>query len=199
VMSKESKKELRKRLLSIRRSLSAGEVLARSEKVIDNLLGSGLLDGANTVALYASADNEVDTRGLFDRLVGEGRRALLPRVIGNGPEIEFLAATDWDSLVKSVLGIPEPSEGPAAVEPEEIELVVVPGVGFDRRGGRMGYGMGCYDRALGRLLPDARSVGIGYDFQVLDEVPMEEHDALLSAVVSERGIACSDAGRRLKI
>jgi len=52
---------------------------------------------------------------------------------------------------------------------------------------------------LCRLGPDALSVGIGYDFQVLDEVPMEEHDALLSAVVSERGIAFSDAGRRLKI
>ena len=65
--------------------------------------------------------------------------------------------------------------------------MLVPGVAFDPSGGRLGYGMGCYDRVLERTKPGTPLVGIGYDFQLVDEIPMEEHDVRLSAIIVERG------------
>ncbi len=186
-MPSEWKKELRQSVLAMRRALGPGEVSERSKTVLENLYKSGLLDGRATVAIFASADCEVSTRPLFDRLIGQGRRVALPRVRGRGPRIDFFEVKDWGSLVKSGFGIPEPPAGSAEVPVAELDFILVPGVAYDARGGRLGYGMGCYDRALSEVRPGTPLVGIGYDFQLVDEVPMEEHDVPLTAVVIERG------------
>jgi 5-formyltetrahydrofolate cyclo-ligase len=199
-MTIERKKEMRRMVLAMRRSLGADEVERRSASVLKRLDDSGLLDGRETVALYAAADGEVLTRPLFERLKAEGRRPVLPRVRGRGPELDFFRVTDWEGLANSRLGIPEPSGDSEPVPPEEFDFVLVPGVAFDARGGRLGYGMGCYDRVLERTRPGIPLAGIGYDFQLVDEIPMEEHDARLTAVVIERGILLpSEEGGQLNI
>jgi 5-formyltetrahydrofolate cyclo-ligase len=186
-MRSDLKKQLRKTILAQRRALTPEEVQRRSSVVLENLSRSSLLAGRDTVALYAAADKEVMTRPLFERLIREGRRVVLPRVRGRGPEIDFFAVKDWESLAKSSFGIPEPAPGGEPVAPAALDFILVPGVAFDGRGGRLGYGMGCYDRALAEARPDAPLVGAGYDFQLLDEIPLEEHDVPLTAVVIERG------------
>jgi len=95
---------------------------------------------------------------------------------------------------ESEMGIPEPEPEGEPVPPEEFDFVLVPGVAFDRHGGRVGYGMGCYDRVLERLREGVPMVGVGYDFQIYEEVPMEAHDVPLSAIVSESEIASSENG-----
>ncbi|HUT56036.1 MAG TPA: 5-formyltetrahydrofolate cyclo-ligase [bacterium] len=186
---------MRQKVLAMRRALAPGEVRERSQAVLENLYQSGLLDGRDTAAIYASADSEVATRPLFDRLIGQGMRVALPRVRGRGPEIDFFQVTDWEAMVNSSFGIPEPAAGGLAVSVAELDFILVPGIAFDARGGRLGYGMGCYDRVLDQARPGTPLVGIGYDFQLVDEVPLEEHDVPLTAIVIERGTLLAANGR----
>lgn len=187
-MNKVDKSDLRRKILAERRSLLPPEVEQRSLLVLDNLFESGILEGQETVALYAAADREVLTRPLFERLVGEGQRVVLPRVRGRGPQIDFFPVRDWSRLEVSRLSIPEPSCEGEPMVPEKFDLVVVPGIAFDCFGGRIGYGMGCYDRVLARTRPRVPLIGIGYDFQLVDRVPRERHDIALTGVIVESKI-----------
>ncbi len=179
------KKEIRMKVLTRRRAMPPEEAEARSEAVVRRLWESGLLEGRDLVALYAAADNEVQTRALFEELGNNGVRVAMPRVRGRGPEIDFFEVSEWDSMKPSPLKIPEPQEGPEPVRPEEFDLVLVPGVAFDRHGGRLGYGMGCYDRVLENVRPGTPLVGVGYDFQIIERVPVETHDVPLTVIVCE--------------
>ena len=191
-MKTEPKKELRKLMLGLRNALSAEEARKRSSAVLENLFAAGLLAGCKTVALYAAAKSEVNTRPLFERLIAEGRTVVLPRVLGQGPNLGFWPVSDWDRLIVSRFGIPEPEAQGEPVAPELFDFVLVPGIAFDPLGGRVGYGMGCYDRVLERVRPGVPLVGMGYDFQLVDRVPMEEHDVPLTAIVIERGFLLPD-------
>ena len=182
------KAALRRELLARRRSLPEGEVRVRSLAVLRGLWASGLLLGRRTVALYAAAGGEVLTGPLFHQLRDDNVRVVLPRVRGRGPEIDFFAVESFGDLELSGLGIPEPKAEGGPVDPAEFDLAVVPGVAFDRAGGRLGYGMGCYDRVLARLRPEARSAGIGYDWQLVERLPQDANDVRLSAVVTESEI-----------
>jgi 5-formyltetrahydrofolate cyclo-ligase len=139
------------------------------------------------VALYAAAESagEVSTLPLFYHLRKRGTRTALPRVRGKGPEIDFFEVDDWSRLEISPLGIPEPRGDEPAVDPGAFDAVIVPGVAFDAQGGRVGYGMGCYDRALPRVRPGAPLIGLAYDFQMIDRAPMDEHDVPLTAALTE--------------
>ncbi len=184
-MIREKKKALRREIRAMRQGLSEESARRMSARVMAGLKESGLLQGRRNVALYASADLEVNTRPLFEDLIREGVRVFLPRVRGKGPELDFFRVSDWDGLIISPLGIPEPGPEGEAADYGEFDFVLVPGIAFDRRGGRLGYGMGCYDRVLEKTRPGAALVGVGYDFQLVSEVPMDEHDVFLSAIVTE--------------
>lgn len=94
-----------------------------------------------------------------------------------------------DSLQPGAMGIMEPDPHFCiAADPSEIDLIIVPGVAFDTVGGRIGYGKGCYDRFLSRLLADVPVIGLAYDFQVLPRVPQNTNDIRMDLIVTEKGI-----------
>ncbi len=187
-MIKNEKSALRKEVRPLRNAMDEEMVGKRSKNVHNKLWGSGLFDNKKTVALYSAADGEVLTFPVFERLKKKGVMVLLPKVIDKGPHMKFHVVENWDDLAVSRLGIPEPGPDWEVVGPEEFDLVVVPGLAFGLDGGRLGYGMGCYDRILSRTKKDAVMVGIGYDFQIFDSVPMDEHDVYLTAIVSESNV-----------
>jgi 5-formyltetrahydrofolate cyclo-ligase len=187
-MIKDEKSALRKEVRPLRNELGQKAIEDRSRNIHNQLWESGLFDSKNIVALYCAADGEVTTFPIFERLKKQGATVLLPKVIDKGPHMKFHVVDNWDKLVVSGLGIPEPEDLLEVVEPEEFDLVVVPGIAFGADGGRLGYGMGCYDRILSRTKEGAALIGIGYDFQIFDSVPMDEHDVYLTAIVSESNV-----------
>jgi 5-formyltetrahydrofolate cyclo-ligase len=130
---------------------------------------------AAVVMAFAAMPSEPDTDGLFARLARDGKRLLLPRIVGDHIE----AADVGEGTVAAVWGIREPSG--AAVDPTIIDLVIVPGVAFTVDGGRLGHGKAYYDR----FLPLVRAVTVGacFDEQIVDELPLEPHDVRLDHVV----------------
>ena len=138
--------------------------------------------------LFASFGSEVPTQGMIDRALTEGRRVLLPYL--EDGEIHGAKIGGRRGMVRSSHGPMEPSER-IEVPPEEIDVVVAPGLAFDRRGNRLGYGGGHYDRFLGRL-GDAARVGIGFHAQLVGSVPSGRKDRRVDLIVTDHEtVICS--------
>jgi len=169
--------------------------------------------GAETVGVYVSLEKEVDTREVIEEWWKQKKRVVVPRVIckeeetgarGRGENgLELAAVKSWEDLEERRWGIMEPRKGLPAVKVDEVEVLVVPGLAFDRKGGRLGRGRGYYDRLL--VGAKALKIGLAYSCQVVEEVLLEKHDVRMDAVIDgggEKGLeaicACEE-GRYLLI
>lgn len=157
----------------------------RSEHCIRRLLAQPIWSETQVVMLYYSLSDEVSTHALADHLFAAGKIVLLPQVTGK-TTMQLRQYTGRESLVVGAFGIMEPS-GPVWASLSRIDVVIVPGVAFDEAGNRLGRGRGYYDRML-RQMPQARKIGLCFDFQRVAQVPVEENDVTMDAVVSESDV-----------
>lgn len=195
----QAKSETRDRMLRARLALEAGDARARSLRIEANLLSLPWFARAGTIMFYAPYRGEVDVSGAIASALLSGKRVALPRIRRKRPVDEraapnagvmdaYLIANWPGDAVSGAYGILEPGSWCPPVEPPELELVVVPGVAFDRLGFRLGYGGGYYDRFLGQVRPGCPAVGVAFDLQVVPELPRGEHDRRVDAVVTESEI-----------
>jgi len=182
---KRRKRALRREVRARRDAMPPEERERLGQAVARNLLALPEVRQASTVMAFSSFGSEVDSGPIIEQLARDGRRVVLPRV--EGRTIVPVGYRSGDPVKPSSFGALEPAAG-EPVGPEEIDVVVVPGLAFDRRGHRVGYGGGFYDRFLGRLRPDALTVGICFSVQVLDEVPHGRGDRPVDLVVTEQGL-----------
>lgn len=179
------KQILRKKILQQRLSLNNDEVKIRSEKVIKNLLSLKEFQISKNVMIYYPFKNEVDVLILI-KLFKE-KNFYFPAVNFEKKEIEI---KKYDKkFTKNKFGIYEPL-GEVILNREIIDLVIVPGIVFDLKCHRLGYGGGYYDRFL--KSSKKISCGVGYDFQTVDSLPTEENDVKLNYVVLENKIIKGD-------
>lgn len=178
------KASLRATTRAARRELDDVERQERSALAARHLLDLPELRHADTVLLYAATREEADPLMAWRPLVESGATVLFPRV--RGDHLDLAAARDMTSLALGGFGILEPT-GPV-VAPTDVDVAVVPGLAFDRRGGRLGMGRGFYDRLLPQLRPDCLRVGFCFSCQVAVRVPMLEHDEGVDVVVTETAV-----------
>lgn len=174
---------LRQSILARRRALSAEERHAADIRAQQYLLDCPEFAAAATVALYAPVHGEVATGLLMEEASARGKRLLYPAV--RHGSIEFCAVALASALRKGTYGIAEPGPECPRVDVAEADLIVVPGVAFDRRGHRIGYGKGYYDRALHRLEGQGHLVGLCYEFQLVEKIVGEPHDVIMDMIVTD--------------
>ncbi|MGH1339986.1 MAG: 5-formyltetrahydrofolate cyclo-ligase [Nannocystales bacterium] len=162
------------------RSLGPEQRAQQSERLRTRLCSLDIIVETNTVALFVGVAHEPEMRGVFEALAP--RRRWLPRVVGPHA-LQWCEVSDWAALRPGRFGIPEPASEGVASLPAEVEVVLVPGLAFDARGGRLGWGRGYYDRTLA-LAPGACRVGVCLEGGLVDAVPMEAHDLRMHAVVT---------------
>jgi len=182
---KRRKRALRREVRARRDGLSQAERDRMSGELARNVLALPAIEEATTVMAFTSFGSEVDTGPIIDGLEGGGRRVVLPRV--EGPVIVPVSYRSGDLVMPSSFGALEPADGEPVV-PEEIDVVIVPGLAFDRSGHRVGYGRGYYDRFMGLLRPDALSAGVCFSVQLVEEVPHGRGDRPVDLVVTEQGV-----------
>lgn len=178
------KSEIRRLMRQRKKELDTGEKLRRSESVMRRLEQMPQFAESRVVLLYWSMDDEVQTHALVER-TWRDRTVLLPCV--DGDDLRLRQYTGPKCLVAGEqFGIGEPT-GPEWTDLEAIGFIAVPGVAFDRECNRMGRGRGFYDRLL-KSVPNAYKVGVAYDFQVMEHIPVEAHDVPMDSIVSESEI-----------
>ena len=171
----QTKEELRKTILEKRLVLPADQIHLLSKPIQEKLIKGPLWSSCEKVGLYAPIKNEVETKLLFMQALEMGYSVYFPRVEQG---IRFYEIHDPSDLQKGAWGIPEPKDNCSSLEKlEELELIVVPGIVFDKKGHRLGYGKGFYDNLL-KNFPN-QTVGLAYDFQVVEELPVDTHDCRL--------------------
>ena len=178
------KAALRARLRAERDRIPEEARRAAARRVEDALFALPRVHAASSLALFSSFGSEIPTEGMAARVLDEGKRLLLPFLTGDG--MEMAAVADLAELEPTSYGPREPRTS-RAVDPAVIDVIVVPGLAFDRSGNRLGYGGGSYDRYLARLPPDTIRIGIGFDVQVVERLPADEADERVDIVVTERG------------
>ena len=183
-----SKQEIRARALALRGAL--GDREARSREICRRFVALPEFDGAATVFLYVHVRDEVQTAELVDRLLASDKQLVVPYC--EGKLLRLFRLESLDELVEGYYGLFEPRaalRGDARlVPPEALDLLGVPGVAFDRRGGRVGHGRAYFDRLLPSLRPGAVAAGLAYQCQVFPRVPMDAHDVYLDRVITEEAV-----------
>jgi 5-formyltetrahydrofolate cyclo-ligase len=182
------KRELKKKFLLIRKSLSLVEVYVKSWFVQDNFLKSSFYLDGNTIALYYPILNEVDTTRIIKQSLIDNKTVCLPKLIDG--RISFFSITGLRDLVKGEYGIMEPLIKHNNLV-NEIDIAIVPGLVFDMCGYRIGYGKGYYDRYFSQYNSrPLATIGFCYDFQLLPSniIRVEPHDHRLSVIITNKKI-----------
>lgn len=172
----------RQRLLTQRKQLESAVCRQLSLRAQQQLIKSDCFQQATSVALYSSINNEVHTDLLFDEAKSQGKRVCYPKV--RGEKLGFIQIEKLADLERGLFGVAEPFVG-IDCRIDALDLIVVPGVAFDRRGYRLGYGKGFYDRELSRVSAATISVGLCYDFQLCELLPVEDHDRPVQGIATE--------------
>ncbi|SDZ89440.1 5-formyltetrahydrofolate cyclo-ligase [Desulfuromusa kysingii] len=179
---------IRQDLIKRRKQLDLPTYLRLSQQAQSQLLNSECFDRATTIALYSAINNEVATGQIFSEARKQGKRTYYPRV--NGDDLDFYEVFSPAELLPGYFGIAEPAVG-AKASASQFDLIVVPGVAFDLRGNRLGYGRGFYDRQLAQQNKATISVGLSFDLQLATLLPTEDHDQTLDFIATEtRFIPC---------
>lgn len=185
---KADKKQLRTHIMEARKAMSAAERSMRSERACKHLLTSEKMGSAKTIMAFHPFGEELDILPFVEEARKRGQEIWLPLTISSDRRLIPYRYTGPHMLKQGVYGIWEPD--PAKAEQGDLstlDTVLVPGVAFDRNGGRMGYGGGYYDRFLAALGTKPYLLGVGFSMQVVDHVPLEPHDIPLDALVTEDG------------
>lgn len=174
---------------------SAADVCAKSAGIWERLSVLSEFTGAKRLLVYVSAGSEVDTHGLIRQLLAMERNVCVPRFDVAKQHYVASELRDFDAdLTAGKFGILEPT--PEAIRPaasDQIDAALVPGLAFDETGNRLGRGMGYFDR----LLQEVRGtrIALAFDFQLLDEVPAEAHDARMDFIVTENRVIKTKGNR----
>lgn len=163
--------------------MSSGELVKFTSDIIQILKKNPKFVQARNIVGFAPIHNEPDLLNLYHDLEMEDKNLLFLRM--DGTEMNVHKVTHPSELTyNGFIAVPEPPADSEIIPPEKIDLILVPGLAFDRHGHRLGFGRGYYDRFL-KKMTDAAKIGIGFDFQVIDKLPREEHDEILDELITQ--------------
>jgi len=192
----ELKRTLRRELRARIAAIDPDNRRAWSDAICGLIVDWVVFQRARIVLLYRALDGEPDLAPVGRACVSRGVRVCLPRTDWDSGSMAAAEVADSESgLVEGRHGVLEPPPDARVVPTREIDLILVPGLGFDRGGGRLGRGAGFYDRLLGS--PDRRAIacGVCFEAQVVEGVPREAHDQMMDAVTTEHELIEIGRGR----
>ena len=178
-----SKEDLRRKMRAVRSALTPHDAHDKALSISLNVMRC-LRPSIRCVGLYAHTQYEIDTGPMLAALVSRGIRVAFPRALVDKRRLSFHFSSSPTAMAVGKLGILEPlAQDPKA---SNLDVVIVPGLAFDRRGGRLGQGHGYYDRYLAES--ETMALGVAYESQLLEELPLAPHDHLMDMIVTESRI-----------
>ncbi|MBL7157525.1 MAG: 5-formyltetrahydrofolate cyclo-ligase [Candidatus Omnitrophica bacterium] len=179
-----TKEKVRKEILGKLNRQDREKALKMSEIIKKRFFSLPEFKKAKFVMFYASKDDEVNTDGMIDEALRMGKKVALPRCTSPEAIVPKEIINRHTDLEKGTYGIRQPKKGKKSIQPDQIDLFVVPGVAFDKKKRRLGRGKGYYDRFLKKLARDKISIGLAFDFQIVDSLPEDSHDIPVSKIIT---------------
>lgn len=177
---------IRKKILALLKNQKEEERQRKSLLIKDKLFRLSVFKKAKKVMFYISSEREVDTAPMIKEAIEKGKEVAVPVTLMNEKELAVsLISGNEQELEIGPLGIKQPIElHLKPINLENIDLVVVPGLAFDRKGNRLGRGGGYYDRFLKKLPDTISTVGLAFDFQIVENLPLSSFDVKVQALLS---------------
>ncbi|EEH96537.1 5-formyltetrahydrofolate cyclo-ligase [Clostridium tertium] len=183
-MNKEEKKVLRNKILEIRDSLNNNEKELMDNKIFNELINTDLYKRSINIFIYISFSNEINTRNIIEKAFKDKKNVFIPKVYKDDKLMKAIKLNSIDELKKNSMGILEPIDDSNYIEKENIDLIVVPGVVFDKECNRIGYGGGYYDRYLKDIKSKENKIALAYDLQIVDKIESEVHDIKVDYIIT---------------
>ncbi len=181
-------------MLDRRKNFPKSYILKKSDQIKKRLFEMKEFIQAQTILFYISYNNEVFTHNMIKESISIGKRIIVPISNKDNRRLILSELKNWNILKPGSYGILEPSiESIKEVDLDIIDMIVIPGVAFDEQGYRIGHGKGYYDRLLINS-KKAIHIGLAFEFQLIDKIPIEDHDRKIDKIITEkRTISCSNA------
>jgi len=185
-----NKNLLRRKILTLRRAQSFLEIEEKSKEIERNLFLFPLFNKAKVVLFYLALKDEVQTREMIKKSLREEKTVLIP--FANFKEREILPSElkDYDKeLIRGKWNILKPAKDfyrPFSLN--LINLIIVPGIAFDRKGNRIGFGKGFYDRFLRKISPEVNLISLAFELQLVEDIPAQSYDIPMDYIITEKGI-----------
>ena len=186
---REEKNRVRQQMRANREALTPAERLAKSRRICRHVMD--LIMDRQTVLVYSAKELEANTAPIIRSLLDRGNPVVVPIIVKADVSLRLSYLTDPAVLVPSTFNVLEPIGNEIPADPAAIHTILLPMLGFDRNGGRLGYGAGYYDRFLARN-PRIRKIGIAFACQEAERVPVDENDIHMNCIITEEGIVYSD-------
>ena len=164
--------------------MDKAEAAAKSAAASKVFLDDELYENAGVIMLYMPLGNETDTTEIISKAFSDGKKLVFPVTDKENGEITPCYAGKETVFAEGAFSVREPAEKDVA-DVSEIDVIVVPGIAFDKKGSRIGFGKGCYDRFLKNC--PAVKIGFCYDFQAAHDIPTEPHDIKMDFLITENG------------
>ncbi len=181
-----TKAQLRTTILRRLKQQKEGQRRRRSEAIRRKVYRLTAFRQAKTVFCYVALPYEVQTWRLIEGMLTKGKRVVVPKVARKNRRLQLSQLRNpSEDLAPGAFGVLEPkADNLRPISPNKLDLVVVPGLAFDRRGHRLGHGLGFFDRFLARLPKDTPTIGLAFRFQVFDRLPARAHDRAVKTVLT---------------
>lgn len=179
-----SKRNVRISMKKLLHSMSQTDYWQRSGCIAESLYGESEWQQAQTIGITVSIFPEVETKAIIAHAWSQGKRVAVPKCEAQLRQMDFRILTDFSQLECVYSGLFEPRvDQTVYVSPEELDLLIVPGLAFDVRGHRLGFGGGYYDRYLSTFT--GKTLSLAFKEQVITHFPTENHDLPIGKVVTE--------------
>ena len=181
------KDKLRKELIKLKNNLSKSEVLEKSNLIKKRLFQMDEFKQASTILFYVSYDNEVNTHDMIKESMLNRKKVIVPVSDKEQKKLILSELKNWNDLSLCAYNILEPrKECIIEVPLDSIDLILVPGLGFDKHGHRIGHGLGYYDKLLESATD--QSIGLAFHLQILDKIYVEKHDVSIHKIITDKEI-----------
>ena len=185
---RELKNSIRQILRQRKDAMMPNDRLEKSKRISHHLMK--LIRDDETVMVYTSKEKEVNTIPLITTLFERGNPVIVPIIVKEDVSLRLSYLRDFSALVPSTFGVPEPIGNEIPATGENVDTIILPMLGFDRTGGRMGYGAGYYDRFLAKN-KNIQKIGIAFACQEYDNLPVDENDIPMDYIITEEGVVYS--------
>ncbi len=182
------KKKMREVILRQRDAMSPAARTSASRAILEKVSALPQYGNAKVVLTYMGFGTEIETQPFFERIIADGKIAVLPRVDRATQTLILHAARGMSELLTSKYGILEPGTDAPIVAITNVDFVLMPGVAFDRNGNRLGYGRGYYDKLVSTANQALMRVAAGFSCQIVGSVPVGPHDKKVDCIITENEI-----------
>jgi 5-formyltetrahydrofolate cyclo-ligase len=187
----EEKARVRAILRARKEAMNPEDRLRYSTRITRHLMN--LIKKGETVMVFTSKEKEVNTKPLILALFEAGNPVVVPIIVREDVSLRLSYLRDFSALVPSTFGVPEPIGSEIPADAHDVGTIILPMLGFDRTGGRIGYGAGYYDRFLSKN-PGLNKIGVAFGCQEFRGLPVDENDIPMDYIVTEEGIVYQSGG-----